>query len=255
MVIICLLSIGITKTEAQWTQARTTDLHSGDVSCIAICGKNSLAGTWGDGIFLSTDDGANWSQVKSGFNDIDINALSTDGSNSIAATNGGVFFSKDQGLTWAKGSGLTNNFVMSLTVVNKIFFAGTFGAGVFRSTDGGENWTQVGPGVTNGWIFSLAATGPKVFAGTREGLFVSKNKGMSWRHIYSWYTRYEDKCDCGKRKRCDCGGSRLCPGLHKSGIKLESCDFRIIGTRHSYNFSPRANHLDGNQQRSVSLKR
>ncbi|MBE0571425.1 MAG: hypothetical protein IH618_07765, partial [Ignavibacteriaceae bacterium] len=69
-----------------------------------------FAGTYGGGVFLSTDNGANWTQIN---------------------------------------NGLTNNLINSLAVNSMNYvFAGTYGDGVFLSTDDGANWTQINSGLT-----------------------------------------------------------------------------------------------------------
>ncbi|NOT63532.1 MAG: hypothetical protein HOP19_25250, partial [Acidobacteria bacterium] len=82
-------------------------LDSG-VSFLAASGTTIFAGTYGDGVFRSTDGGVNWTAVN---------------------------------------TGLTNKSVWALTTIGTNVFAGTEGGGVFRSTDSGANWTEVNTGL------------------------------------------------------------------------------------------------------------
>ncbi|MEP7341862.1 MAG: hypothetical protein ABI977_29280, partial [Acidobacteriota bacterium] len=54
------------------------------------------------------------------------------------------------------------------------------GDGIFLSRDGGSNWTSVSGGLTNRNVTALAASGNRVFAGTTNGVFVSTNDGQNW---------------------------------------------------------------------------
>jgi hypothetical protein len=114
------------------------------------------------GLFKSTDGGASWILLGSGFPagntgtasqfaNRTINVVIVDPANSnvlyLAATNG-VFTSSDGGQNWTAAIGIssdTRSLVLDLsTPANaRVLFAGVSGSGVFRSTNGGRNFTQV----------------------------------------------------------------------------------------------------------------
>jgi photosystem II stability/assembly factor-like uncharacterized protein len=54
----------------------------------------------------------------------------------------GIYVSTDQGASWIpKSAGLTNTFIYAVAVSpNGYVFCGTSGSGVFRSTDNGASW-------------------------------------------------------------------------------------------------------------------
>jgi len=117
---------------AQWVQ--TNGPGGGTVNCFAVSGTNLFAGTDGGGVFLSTDNGTNWTAVNNGLPDnTSVYALAASGTNLFAGTTGGVFLSTDNGASWtAVNNGLTNTWVRALTVSGKNLFAGTEGKGVWR---------------------------------------------------------------------------------------------------------------------------
>ena len=56
----------INNCQSQWVQ--TNGPNGGSVYCLAVSGTNLFAGTWGGGVFLSTNNGTNWLNKNQGFN-------------------------------------------------------------------------------------------------------------------------------------------------------------------------------------------
>ncbi|MBK7571731.1 MAG: hypothetical protein IPI10_08945 [Bacteroidetes bacterium] len=85
---------------AQWVQ--TNGPYGGDVRCFAISGSNIFAGTIGGGVFLSTNNGNNWSPVNNGLTNPNVYSLAISGSNVLAGTLFGLFISYDNGNSWTE---------------------------------------------------------------------------------------------------------------------------------------------------------
>ena len=114
------------------------------------------------GIFKSTDGGASWVRLGSGypssapsnanifFRQV-INVVIVDPANNqiiYLASNQGLFVSTDGGFNWTKGvapAGDVRSLVLDPTspAAGRILYAGITGAGVFQSTDRGLHWTPV----------------------------------------------------------------------------------------------------------------
>src|SRR5688572_10481036 len=140
---VCLLALFTVDATSQWIP---TMLRDNTVS-FAVSGTTLFAGTFGGGVFLSTNDGIDWTEASAGVTNRTVLALAASGSNLFAGTKGGVFRSSDNGTSWsAVNTGLTNSLVSSLAVSGTNLFAGTYGGGVFLSGDDGESWTAVGEG-------------------------------------------------------------------------------------------------------------
>nr|NIW44264.1 hypothetical protein [Gammaproteobacteria bacterium]NIX01538.1 hypothetical protein [Phycisphaerae bacterium] len=121
----CLLSLlHISTVCAQWIQ---TGPYGGDIRSFAVSGSYLFAGTYGNGVLLSTNGGSSWTQVN---------------------------------------NGLTNMYVFAFAVSDTNLFAGSDGGGVFLSTDNGSSWTAVNTGLTYPYIRALAVSGTNLFAGT-----------------------------------------------------------------------------------------
>ena len=145
-----------------------------------VSGTNLFAGTEAGGIFLSTDNGANWTPMSNGLTSLQVNSLAVSGSTLFAGTSGGVFLSTNNGANWsASNFGLpANTSVNALTVSDTNIFAGT-ASGVFLSTNNGTSWTNAGSAISS--VNTLAVIGTNVFASTDGGgVFLSTNNGASW---------------------------------------------------------------------------
>jgi hypothetical protein len=153
---------------------------------VAVGNTVVFAGTNGDGVYSSTNNGANWTQTSVGINNINTPAiLLASGTDIFAgAFLGGIFRSTNEGLSWSQiNSGLTNIAVQALASNGTNLFAGTSGSGggVFTSTNNGTSWSLVSNGITNNNVTAFAIDGATTYAGTYgDGVFLSTNNGASW---------------------------------------------------------------------------
>ncbi|MEA3448944.1 MAG: hypothetical protein U9Q98_10955, partial [Bacteroidota bacterium] len=63
IILLAIVTLSVNIVTAQWTQ--TNGPYGGHINSIAISGTNIFAGTW-DGVFLSSDNGQNWTAVNNG---------------------------------------------------------------------------------------------------------------------------------------------------------------------------------------------
>jgi hypothetical protein len=123
---------------------------------VAVCsedGSIQLAAILVNGVYLSTNSGATWSQVSNTnlptYNNYRSVAMSSDGSIQLAATTGdGVYLSTNSGATWSQVSNTNlstdNNYrSVAMSSDGSIQLAGTLGDGVYLSTNSGATWSQV----------------------------------------------------------------------------------------------------------------
>jgi photosystem II stability/assembly factor-like uncharacterized protein len=156
--------------------------------------KNKVfARTWdsinGGRMFLTTNDGTNWTQVGSADSSIDILSIIMLDSRILAGTWNGFFQSTDDGTTWNAftPTGMpADAAIWSIVKINTTFFAGTTGA-VYKSTDNGNTWTEISSGIAvDARITSIVASGDNIFAGSaNDGVFKLTNNGTSWTTINS----------------------------------------------------------------------
>ncbi|MBK6913405.1 MAG: T9SS type A sorting domain-containing protein [Ignavibacteriales bacterium] len=154
-----------------------------NVQALAVSETILFAGTYGGGVFRSTNNGTSWTEVNSGLTDTEVYALAVSGTNLFAGTLfGGVFLSTNNGTSWNEvNNGLANTDVKAFAVSGTSLFAGTNYRGVFFSINNGTNWTAVNSGLTDTDVYALAVSGTNLFAGTwGGGVFLSTNNGTSW---------------------------------------------------------------------------
>ena len=165
----------------------TNNIYALNVLSLAINGNNIFAGTRA-GVYLSSNNGGNWTAVNTGLTDTTVNSLIIDGSNIFAGTgdgssnNGGIFLSSNNGSSWtAVNSGLPNYaYINTFAIKGSDIFAGT-SVGVYLSSNNGSSWTITG--IASFGITSLAISGNNIFAGAAGGnhyVYWSSNNANSW---------------------------------------------------------------------------
>ena len=126
------------------------------------------AGTFGRGVFKSTDAGGHWTPVPGGFGDDTVLSFAIDPSDpatiysgttaSSSSTAGTVFSpasavikSSNGGLAWtAANGGLPRAIVTTLAIDPSnpaVLYAGTSAGGVFKTANGGLTWTPANAGI------------------------------------------------------------------------------------------------------------
>ena len=127
------------------------------------------------GLFKSTDGGASWVAVGSGyptgntgnatqFTSQNIHVVVVDPANSdvlYLASDSGVFTSSNGGLDWTIATGINGDawslaLDLSTPANARILYAGVTGSGVFKSTDGGQSFAQVLSATTPAVVPALA---------------------------------------------------------------------------------------------------
>src|SRR5207249_4971393 len=126
------------------------------------------AGTFGEGVFKSTDGGGSWNAVNTGlptypagdhYPHTNVEALAIDPQTPTtlyAGTYGGIFKSVNGGGDWSA----VNSPAVVLLVIDPqtptTLYGGAEFRGIFKSTDGGAGWRAVNTGLTNSFVVGLA---------------------------------------------------------------------------------------------------
>ncbi len=143
------------------------------------------------GVFISTDQGDNWSAA--GLSATDVRSIAAINDTLFVGTNGaGIYKSVDFGANWvAINNGLNGalNFRAIESKGNTLFAGGPIGTGVFRSLDFGANWTLLGGGLASGSYRGFASNSQLIVAGSfGSGVFYSTDNGDNWTTINTGLT-------------------------------------------------------------------
>ncbi|MFZ1464360.1 MAG: hypothetical protein WAV60_09945 [Anaerolineae bacterium] len=148
------------------------------------------AGTYGNGIHRSTNNGTTWQPVNSGLQDQRFYGLATHPSNAAivlaAGYEHGVYRTTNHGASWQRSQPTDINFINAVAFYladGNIAFAGTDDRGMYRSTNGGASFQANNTGLTNHrvWTIVNASRSPQlVYVGTSSGVFRSTDQGVNW---------------------------------------------------------------------------
>lgn len=164
--------------------ANTNVIYVGTSGRLIFRTFSSITGTFSPvqaGVFKSTDGGASWILLGSGFpanNTGNANQFAghqcnvilvdpANGNNVYLATDSGLFFSTDAGQNWTQGAGASGDarsmvLDASSPVGARILYAGISGQAVVQSKDGGRNWTPILSAATTVLANALCPTPPCV---------------------------------------------------------------------------------------------
>jgi len=161
----------------------------------AVNGRSLYAGSFGEGVSVSTDEGSTWTVIDSGLTSTDVFALLSAGANLYAGTfDGGLFISPNGGQTWVPDTATRTNpgdtthpaayttvltNVISLAAYGADIVGGTYANGVFVSLDSGLTWN---PTRLNGLsVYAIVPFGAGLCAATfGGGVYRSAVGDTSW---------------------------------------------------------------------------
>ncbi len=170
------------------------------------------AGTYGNGLFRSIDNGAHWEQLGSELaldyvraiactpTDPKLIYVGTEPANLFRSTDGGDTWTdldirslpgaEDWFLPYSPRAGAVRTLALHPNAPSLIY-GGVEQGGVLKSTDGGESWTITYDGVHPD-VHSLAIDphDPQVlFAATGGGVYRTRDGGQTWERLIDDYTR------------------------------------------------------------------
>ncbi len=184
-----------------WTPKNIGDTKPRRVKDIALSGNNIFVATSDSGVYRSNDMGDTWINLLDGLVSLEVNAIAASENNIFAGTNAaGIFYSSDNGDTWVeRNNGISNLEITKIAIDGENIFVGTNGGGMFYSNNMGNDWTPINEGLSESEIIqvrSLDLNGNNVAISTEEGIFTSKDLGLTWsqKYIYPAILKfYNDK--------------------------------------------------------------
>jgi photosystem II stability/assembly factor-like uncharacterized protein len=174
---------------AQWVQ--TNGPHGGYITALASTTTDIYAGTWGAGLYRSTDNGISWILTSEDPNMEVVAGVAAKGDTVICAAisyatdlsssnrNCFVFYSSDKGTHW-NASGTTLPVSGSVIAINdSIILVG--GLQLLSLKNNLTDWQSLNFG--DGNINAIAVVKQKIYAGSISGCFISLNNGNIWNTI------------------------------------------------------------------------
>lgn len=173
---LCILVLFPMRVGAQWLQAGISGYDS--VFCLLANGSNLFAGT-DSGLYVSANNGSNWVKVDSGLPQSGVFALAASGANMFAGTDNGIYRSIDSGLSW-QGVLTGNTHILALAMTGTVVIASSTTSGCYVTSNNGLYWKSANAGLPGTEVLSFFINGTNVFAGTQNGIYLSKDSGASW---------------------------------------------------------------------------
>ncbi len=139
------------------------------------------------GILLSTDGGNTLHEANFGFTNRNFTTIAGAGnelySSSVYEPAAGIYRTETQGLRWVHGAGPASDQILSMAAApdNPLFVMAAGYHSVQESKDGGKTWLpRKVPGAGNRVSSLLMLPGKVVLAATGNGIFRSKDAGLTW---------------------------------------------------------------------------
>jgi len=201
LLVISLFSVVSTSQAASsptfyWHPTSTGLPSSADVEALAInpvTPSTLYAGTFGGGLYRSTDNGQTWVTTTTGIT----LPISVQGALAVSPFSsmmlyvgdyfgGGLYRSVDSGDHWAQVlPGLSVRAVAFSPLSPTVALVGDRAQGLYRSQDSGDTWSPItastgltGTGIN---VISFAPTAPyTAYVGAGQMVFASRNGGMTW---------------------------------------------------------------------------
>jgi photosystem II stability/assembly factor-like uncharacterized protein len=176
-----------------WGQARLTGKTVLDVIADPQQQGVLLAGVQGDGVYRSTNGGADWQKIAGTVAALTPRHLAYGAPPAdvyLGSSGAGFLRSRDGGLTWPQPETLFHPFVTTLEIDPQnadTVYAGAADIGVIKTTDNGETWRVMSDGLTSNYSLSMAIDPlypQTVYLGTIDaGVFMTEDGGMHWEHL------------------------------------------------------------------------
>ncbi len=159
-----------------------TNLKDVDVHAIASTGTILYAGTWGTGVYTSSDNGATWKLLDIGMDECKIIqgiTISKNGDLFAATVGGGIYKMFSGENKWYRYD-CGNNLIWAIGSNDNALFAAAYGGGFYRSLDNGSNWEKCS--LSNQYIYSINTDkSNRIYVSSwTSGVSISTDNGVNW---------------------------------------------------------------------------
>jgi photosystem II stability/assembly factor-like uncharacterized protein len=175
---VVLMSADMGKTWQPMSEGLPTELSAAGIEQM---GGELILATKKDGLFISKNNGREWKDNSSGLATKKINTLYISGDELyLGLSHEGVTMWKLNSSFWnSYNAGLPNRNVLSIVKVKDELIIGT-DTGIFKSKGHLDGWNGKNIGEQ---AVSLQSKGDTIFAGTINGVMISKDGGEKWSYV------------------------------------------------------------------------
>ena len=164
--------------------------YAGPVQCLAVDPVSSetvYAGTYGGGVYKTSDGGMTWTATNQGMSATDVTALVIDPAENqtiYAGTANGVFKTTNGAVSWVNLHGGYDAKVLAIDPADtRVIYAGTM-RGVYKTADGGTTWIAANNGLPAAEVTGLTVnptyTGTVYAVISESGLYKTTDGGTTW---------------------------------------------------------------------------
>lgn len=170
LLLLCaILFVHTLPAQSQWEKVPAP--FNTRVTALLRSGSTMFAGTYGEGVYRSTDDGASWSPL--GLPGIYIDCLAAEGGYLFAGTSTTLYRTADTTDQWIEcPAGPQYEYLsktnFTLLADGPVLYTGTRN-GVYRSTNHGTAWSEANAGITLRTVKAFAKNGTDLFASVWVG--------------------------------------------------------------------------------------
>lgn len=159
--------------------------YTGNVLSFTARDSILVSGTYGSGVYI-TSDGINWSYSSEGMTNMQIISLTVcNGFFFAGSETGGIYKSINNGLNWSAVNNGLSSLAIHTVCSNNGKIYAGTNAGINLSTDNGNNWNRISFSPLGNTIYALCSFGDTIFTGTSTGTYYSINNGANWNNINS----------------------------------------------------------------------
>jgi len=176
--LVLYLSIIPFHTNAQWEQI----LADTNVKEVFVSDTNIFIGTDDGKIYLSSDLGQNWTNLKNNLPDYVIDNIGISDSNKLVCTCGRYVFVSTDWSEWTQVYQLVDKATCMAIDGASIFVGGEFSGGIHASYDNGNNWSNLSENLPNKYLTSVAVQDTTILVSTFGGgkLYITNDNGITW---------------------------------------------------------------------------
>jgi exo-beta-1,3-glucanase (GH17 family) len=172
--------------------AVNTGLTNLNVKSLAVAADGALfAGTAGDGVFQSLNNGDMWTLRSATPANATTLIATSAGVFAADGTNcSGIFLLPSDGSAAVSRGGGVSGCTTALAASSTNLFAATATTGVYRSANNGQSWDNITGAITSTNIHALAADRDnRIFAATHDaGVWRSSDEGTTWARVQNGLT-------------------------------------------------------------------